>query len=169
LRIGFTGKAGSGKSSLARFLERRFGYVRLSFAEHLKQVCEQVFPDLRVNKHRYRRFLQVVGTTAREIDPDVWIRHLHRRNWLVFALHDRIVVDDVRFLNEAAFLRSQNFVIVRVVGRGYRLDADAARHVSETEMDKIEADFVLDNSGDFAETCRKLVDFIRKFEQKRKK
>lgn len=78
---------------------------------------------------------------------DVWIRlaleyHIPER---VEAGQKDFVVSDVRFLNEAEKLRAAGFMILKVVRPGY--DDGGDTHPSETELELIEPDAIIENGG----------------------
>lgn len=155
--IACTGHAGSGKTSVARSLalnfEQHYGasWTILSFAKPLKAIDEEIFgaPADKMNGGRQR--LQYLSG-ARKFDLDVWVRHLAKALVDAAEKYDVVLVDDCRFLNEAEFLRLYGFMLVRVVGRGYPLEAGAAAHESEKEQDMIVVDFVAENDGDLDDT-----------------
>lgn len=135
--IGLCGVAGSGKSTAARHLET-FGFVRVSFADALRDL---VYGQLGIKEHvkptppRLRRLLQVVGTEAfREYDPDHWVKQWKKT---VQNLADgtdgelRVVVDDVRFLNEAQEIKFQRGELWQLQRAVAGLSGEAAKHVSE--------------------------------------
>jgi len=139
LRIGLVGKAGVGKTTIANILVEKYGFVRLSFAAKLKEVAAEIL-GRPVDKSKDRLFLQSLGELGRMFDTSMWIRHVWRE------LHKlpkdaNVVIDDVRYLNEAEFLRDHGFVLVRLYGRGYSLDPELATHASEIEQDQIKVDY----------------------------
>ena len=140
LRIAFTGKSGSGKSTAARHLCMTAGYEVLSFASPLRELVSSLFGlDVHsaVKTPLVRKTLQDVGLAMRAVDPDVWIRQMADS---LYALPPNapVVVDDLRFLNEAAFLAQHGFYIVRLYRETLPVLTDGlSAHVSETEQDSI--------------------------------
>lgn len=138
--VGFSGRAGSGKTRASKWLIERYpAYRRVAFASTLKAMMLQipgigeaeVFGDRKeascaaLGGATPRHAMQTLGTEwARGIDPDLWIRAW----WERARLHDHVVADDVRFANEAEFIRSKGGVVIRlgVFGEVRRHD-----HVSE--------------------------------------
>lgn len=120
--IGLCGPAGAGKDTVADHLCQRFGFVRASFAEaprqmlealcsyanvdhahlHERQLKERDMPVLRAS---YRRAMQTLGTEwgRLQMDMDLWVRVLESHLGLATnsPVHDRIVITDVRYPNEA--------------------------------------------------------------------
>lgn len=131
--IGVCGPLGSGKSTIAEELQR-YGFVRLRFADALKQMMmalgcskEEVDGSLKETPcallcgRTPRYAMQTIGTEwGRDmIGKDIWVAALqHRINAL--KLKDpnvQIVVDDVRFANEFAMIRANGGALWRVQGR----------------------------------------------------
>ena len=167
--IAFCGRAGSGKTTISEEYVSKRNYVRLSFAAPVKQCYREVY-GCEPNKHEssVRRWLQEFGTNfCRGIDSEVWVKNMARRVKAIQSVNDicsGIVIDDVRFRNEADWLRQKGFVIVKVVGRGYELSKDIMAHPSEAEVELVEADIVLDNSGTVEETMKQLEMKLEQFE-----
>lgn len=115
----FIARAGSGKTTAARYLEREFDFTRLSFAGALKRVARDVmgFGDQQLYgpnsvkeavDPRYgmspRTFLQELGCAMREhVGPDVWVRGVIHE--IASRPGGRFVIDDCRFPNELAALQ----------------------------------------------------------------
>jgi hypothetical protein len=117
--IGLTGRAGSGKSTAARILREQHGFVELTFKSGIiRPLCvlfgvpstvfeeDKEVPNAALCGRTPRQIMQTFGTE--------WGRNLVHRNIWVDLLRrelegypDRdIVISDVRFNNEAAFLRA---------------------------------------------------------------
>lgn len=125
--IGITGRAQHGKDTVGQLLSRTYGYHRYAFADQLKamalKVDPLVGPDAIIQPVRLsqlveeqgweeaklmpevRRFLQQLGSEARNfLGDDVWVRAMHRQLIKDDALDLDIVITDVRFPNEAAYV-----------------------------------------------------------------
>jgi hypothetical protein len=138
--IGFTGLSGSGKSYAASIVKECYPSYRLfSFARQIKRIafCEMGWDQ--VKDDRGRKLLQDIGMAGRAYDPKLWINFMHQ-----FVIPNRsIIIDDVRFLNEAEAIRKLNGIVIRVK----RFGVDPMDHVSETEQEQINPDFTLINDG----------------------
>ena len=173
--IGLHGAAGSGKSTIARFLVQHYGCVPVAFADPFKQraVALHGAPIAEVyglapKSLAVREFLQLEGTErGRDVHgPDVWVHHalahLYRLDQLGVT---RVVIDDVRFLNEADALRG------RVRGPGWQMRAFMGgrcftgevwgirgrggipgNHASERPLPDAALDWLLQNGGDLGAT-----------------
>lgn len=138
--VGITGKAGSGKSTAAQVLLDA-GWVRIKFADPLKDMLRAIgLDDRHIEGHLKevpcdmlmgktpRHAMQTLGTEwGREcIAPDFWVALARRRIALAMAAGLNVVVDDVRFENEAQVIRELGgFVLGLERGDG------AGLHVSE--------------------------------------
>lgn len=171
--IALTGLKRSGKSTAAKHLETKYGFVRINFKDGLLEELKKYFPDFLRAEAEYhactieellekkpghiRQLLQNFGTDLRRAySEDYWIR-----KWLDkvnSSENKNVVVDDCRFLNEAGAIRTNGGSIIRIVKSGQVFSNDA--HLSETEMVRIQADFTI-----FAEegNPQKIIDDLEKF------
>ncbi len=99
-----------------------------------------------------RRLLQDLGVGARRVlGPDVWVRALERRLPLeqrphTFDRTDRFVVTDVRFCNEADWVREMGgevWLVVRVDQEQRPYEAIDPNHESEVEVFRVPFDRLL--------------------------
>jgi len=151
--IGLTGYKGSGKDTVALVLNR-YGYQRVAFADPLKAIaavlgwngdkaetprCEHC------GMLQGRELLQVLGTEGvrENIRDDAWLLAAER----AISHHDLVVITDVRFPNEAEFVRAHGGEVWRVIRPGHAGDG----HASETSQKLIRADLVLNNHGSLAD------------------
>jgi len=162
--IGIVGKMGAGKTTVAKYLEDKYGYQRTSLAEPMRQIVKEFFGVEDKSDPRYRRLMQKLGTDwFRSEDKNVWIRHLLKR-----CVGSGWVVDDVRFLNEAKALQGEGWVLLyidindevrleRMRARGDDFDADMLKHESEAEVElicgQVKPLWVVGNNGDPAALC----------------
>ena len=64
-----------------------------------------------------------------------------------------LIIPDVRFFNEAEFIRKHHGTVVRIT-RMY--DDTNDRHPSETELDDYKFDYVIQNDGTLGDLLRKI-------------
>lgn len=96
--IGLSGKAGSGKDTLARMLaeSREQAVVRMAIADPMKVFIQQLYPGAFTDEDLWgpsekrekmyepvgktlRQILQELGDKGRQIDPDIWARPAVRK------------------------------------------------------------------------------------------
>lgn len=175
--IGLCGLAGSGKTQTALILAER-GYRRLRFADTLKRMLRVLLyaagedpqsaaryidgdhkeqPHHAFGGHSSRYAMQTLGTEwgRKLIGADLWVDVT--RAQIVRALGEgyRVVLDDLRFPNEAELIRSfEDGCVWQIKGRAAALAADGAIHISEALS--VQPDQVLDNSKDLEHLERAL-------------
>ncbi|MCX8003679.1 MAG: hypothetical protein N2688_01795 [Burkholderiaceae bacterium] len=162
--IALTGRAGAGKDTAARYLCERYGFVQASFAGALKEMClawaeyvgvdhawfterdlkEKPMPGFGFSA---RRMMQTLGTEwGRALMPMLWVAGLQRHLGLHEGgtpVHDRIVISDCRFPNEAQWVIGAGGTLVRVL----RDVGDVAPHESEAHSAHLPAQHELHNVG----------------------
>jgi adenylate kinase family enzyme len=146
IRIAFSGKISSGKTTAAKVLVDNYGFVRHSFADELKKhVAWRKRVDLQYlldHKEEFRDTLQEVGHKMRDKDENFWVSRLVKN----LPEDVNVVCDDLRYLNEAERLKQLGFYLVRIdtlsqtiVERrkqlGLRSIPRVVHHVSETSLD----------------------------------
>jgi hypothetical protein len=171
--VGLVGRARAGKSTAAEALVRERGFVSIGFADALKDLALRVNPKVndgctlaevvewhgwdyaKKGTHEVRRFLQELGTGVRDIDPQFWLQAWESKAVAALSDGQNVVVPDVRFLNEAAFLGDRHMadtLLIRITRPG--LDTSDT-HVSETEQLGIKCDVEITNNG----TAQQLGDY----------
>lgn len=169
--IGFHGKKYSGKDTAVLGLIEH-GYTRIAFADPLRGLLYDInpiiFTDSRGRVYRWqevwdtegydylktlpeaRRLMQEVGTRIRERDPHFWVRLAAER----IASEPEIKLwafSDVRFDNEAQFIRMNNGEVVEIVRDTTGHDEHGADHVSEAGITRSLIDYTLYNTSTIAE------------------
>lgn len=172
LLIGLTGPARSGKSTAANHLVRNHLLEHYAFADPLRSGLMEIFnldPD-DFEGERKEQTLDWLGRSPRElmqsmgtewarhmVHPDVWVRIAEQNlNYLQNSLSSVVgfVVSDVRFENEAEFIRQRGGTIIHIE----RPDAPAVNpHSSETGIHLKQSDLTVLNSRD-REHLRCLID-----------
>lgn len=107
-----------------------------------------------------RRLLQRLGTEAgrQTMWDSIWVDAALTG----VSVHDRVVVTDVRFPNEAHEIRKRGGIMVRVnrEGNGPAVDSEGHVHKSETALDNYKFDYVLNNNF---KTVEEYHDWVRAF------
>ena len=149
--IGITGRAGSGKTSLAEVLEEH-GYVIKNFADPLKWIAKRYFWWDGKKDERGRRLLQNLGTECgRTYHPNTWVKHMEiyiesrikMEQVAKYKQDIKIVIPDVRFPNEVELIRNLKGTIIHLEGKGYDM-GELNKHESEQKLPiNTEKDIVL--------------------------
>ena len=153
-KICFVGKAGSGKSTLADFMKKEYRFKDLHFAMPVKEIAYKYFDATEKN----RELLQKIGGLMRTINPLVWVNCMKRS--IETSPHFMLVIDDCRYINEAKMLKELGFTLIKLEGRQWELPEKQANDASETELEKIMADYILDTSKPLETTQKELMDII---------
>lgn len=152
--IGLHGQAGVGKSTLATELER-LGWTRISFATPLKEMVKAIgITDDDLNRKNEpaasavfkgkttRYLLQTLGTEwgRNKVSPTLWVDLATEKiKQLYMAGTRRIVIDDVRFPEEAEMIKNLGGLVVlieRQSGSDYGIKEEKERsHLSEKRLD----------------------------------
>jgi hypothetical protein len=158
LRIAFAGKMQVGKTTAADHLVHRHGFVKYALADPIKEIARDAFEWDGEKDERGRRLLQEIGTVGRHYDSELWLRRLEAR--LESDSSPRAVVDDVRLAREVAYLERRGFKVVRIDRPpelvGQSSSQARARHETETELDQVPFELVIDNDAAFEDLYRRL-------------
>jgi dephospho-CoA kinase len=148
---------GAGKDTVADILERQHVFFRFAFADKLKQIGRELFPEEFKEGKKPRALLQELGQKMREIEKDCWANYLINKIEKSAFAKQNCVITDCRYLNELEIAKRHGFIPVRVVcadnvrlerlkARDGNFDPATFKHVSETELDGLEVVWTIDNS-----------------------
>lgn len=144
--LGLYGPAGCGKDTLANKVLDHDAYERYRFADPLKNmlrqfhVFENVWEDRELKEKpipwlgKSPRFLaQTLGTEwgRNLVNPDIWVL-LAKGRWHILNAEGkgRMIIPDVRFRNEAEWIREAGGLVIQIV-RPETLIMDNSSHSSE--------------------------------------
>lgn len=185
MNLGIIGRARSGKDTAGQWLVENRGYVRVSFADPIREAALKLDPIvtkygagplLRLSDVLYqqrdgwegakgtfpevRRILQNYGMTIRAIDPDFWLRTALSTVAVAVDAGHPVVITDVRFPNEAESLKRAGFELLYIDRPGVpHLD-----HESEGALTDADADsYILNNRTiyDLHHELSSVVDYAR--------
>ncbi len=174
--IGISGHMGSGKSTVARRIAERSDFREDSFAHSLRLVMNAItsipieetytvedknkmIPLLGISRGK---FLQDIGMLFRQYRENIWVESVQLR-WM--ANHkDNLLLSDVRFPNEVAFVESNGGAVLRLerapIDNG---DTRNKNHPSETSLDDHPFIHIIHNNGtinDLYEKVDAFCDFL---------
>jgi len=169
LIIGVHGFKQSGKDTLGKYLIDHHGFSRLAFADKVKESLKVIFnvrheqlygedkdkntltqarwedfEGIKKENKADEEFLsarELMQTFATEVCrskiPNIWV------NYLDLEGSDRIVVTDVRFENEAQFIKDNGGIIIKVDRPG----AEGENHASEIALPREMCNYIIENNG----------------------
>lgn len=108
MKLAITGGMASGKTTVANYLIEKYNFKKFSFADDVKKYAYEIFNI----KHKDRKLLQEFASKVREIDNHIWIKRLDEK--LKTNNHINIIIDDLRFPEEYEYLKSNNFLILKL-------------------------------------------------------
>jgi|TARA_R100001530_G_scaffold5428_1_gene6736 energy-coupling factor transporter ATP-binding protein EcfA2 len=164
--VALVGAAGCGKSTVAEILQG-MGYHRLKFSQPLKDMLKAIgltdehtegrlkeVPCDLLSGRTPRYAMQTLGTEwARDImEKDFWLNL-----WRTQAQkYEKLVVEDCRFGNEAGLVKSMGGNLWRINRLGYGFNG----HSSETEMEDLKCDLVINNHSNEADLKMMVIGLI---------
>jgi len=139
----------------------------------MREIVRIVYPYLDKRDPRYRQLMQKLGTDwFRAYDEDVWVNVLLSRTSL--ETHP-VVVDDVRFPNEARILRDRGWQLIyinasdevrqqRCIDRDGHWDESVLSHPSETQIEEAAqyAQYSIDGDLELKEFGKALDEIVRR-------
>lgn len=157
--IGISGKRGAGKDLLGGILVYH-GIKRFSFAGSLKDEAKRLFnigeehvngslkevPNEKLNNHTPRELMIDLGQFCRKFSKDgmFWVNWLYNNKLAQLPPDQMACITDVRFKNEANFIRNKGGIVVRLERKSdlniYKGKIDDP---SETELDDYKFDLLL--------------------------
>lgn len=165
MKIAIAGKAGSGKTTLAEFFVKKYGFTRTGFANAVKKVGMDEFGlsyEEAFGAKKNRTVLQDIGHGRRvEFGENYWVnKFLEQTNG-----QDNLIVDDMRYRNEFITLKDNGYILIRIDSpeeiRQNRIPntyPENPNHPSETDLDDIpiqDWDVFIKNTSslDYLEHC----------------
>lgn len=156
--VGITGRAGAGKDCVLRFIKERLPDIEEHrFAGPLKEATCKFFgwTAEQIEDREFKEAIdpvwgfsprvamQRLGTEwGRGLRDDLWI---HMARVRLVRSNSQFVFPDVRFENEADFVRTNNGILIHVIRPGNKISN--SDHASEAGIEIKDADIVIDNNG----------------------
>ncbi len=189
-KIAICGKANSGKNLTATIIasklcQNKTDYKIMAFADPIKKIALQMFPWLDANclygpsslrnniiaeainndgfPLTYRQLLVDIGEQCRRYNECHWIK-LFDYEYKI-SKHKLIICSDLRFPNEFNYLKSQGFLIIKLLRNSEPLSSTINLGNTETSQDAIKLDnfdYIVENNQDVAALELKINDLIDK-------
>jgi hypothetical protein len=162
--LGIGGYAGVGKDTLADLLVTRFSFTKISFADPMREMAAAMDPVVGFGEDdspiRYTEAIEMCGyTQAKVVFPEVrqFLQRLGTEGgrkvlgediWVNAALSkvkdkERVVIPDMRFINEASAIKDAKGYTIRVSRKGIDAPND---HLSEHDLDGWNYDLFMTNN-----------------------
>lgn len=179
--IGLVGKLQSGKTTSSKIIFDYYKkdyniYCQYSFADLLKTMllkaglCTE--EELWKKKTDFSRMmLQKIGTEIirKQVSEDFWTNKMEEKISKTFldSPDEKIlvVIDDVRFLNEAGLIKKLNGILIRIIRPSLEQNKEENKHLSETEQDIILSDYEIINDGSLDDLKEKLNKLLNRIEE----
>lgn len=155
--IGIAGKARSGKNTLADFLQVETGGYLYHFADPMRAMLRAGFGiDMNTEYWQAKKeeVIPAIGKSPRQLLQTLgteWGRGMvHEEIWLVLAeiqFRQRgsgMIIPDVRFENEAQWVRNRGGVIIHITRRE---TTDINPHASESGVAPVLGEVTISNDG----------------------
>ena len=155
MRIALSGLKRSGKDTIGSYLIQNYSCKRFAFADEVKRLARELFPEEFVQNDKPVDLLQWLGNTMRQRNPDVWINRVSTMIQLTKDPVPNLVVTDVRYPNEVQALKNLGFTIVKVqVPVEVSIERSKATEVNFTE------ELLLHESEQLAQSTEQYYDYI---------
>jgi hypothetical protein len=180
--VAFAGEAHHGKSASADFLIAQHGFERVSFADPIKEMLmtlglsraqlydpkQKELPCVKLRGKTPRQAMQTLGTDwgRQMIYDDLWVDAACRKMEQMMAKGCRLVIDDLRFDNEAEAVHRLGGKIFHVARPGLKkkvsLWARWRIHASERGVSAKHIDLYLVNDTTLSELYNRIDAAIRR-------
>lgn len=155
--IGLVGKLQSGKTTVANILKEFYpSSIKIAFGDAVKEMILKAGLCTReelwgVKTDFSRLMMQKIGTDIirKQVSNNFWIDKMREKiNHILESKSDSvIIIDDVRFINEAELVRNLNGKLIRIVRPSLQQNKKENLHLSETEQDLINVNFEIINDS----------------------
>ena len=147
VKIAFGYKRRVGKDTSCDYLIKKYGGIKLSFAEPLYKILNYAQGVCHFSETKDRKFLQFIGTEwARTINANVWVDLLIEQ--LNTTEDSNVYVADLRFKNEFEVLKQHGFVCVHIKNDVVVSSDGYINHQSDLDLDNFDGwDCTIENIG----------------------
>lgn len=169
--IGLSGKMGTGKSTLANYIQNSMHKSAVvKIAGLLYELQDMIYEKLEmvVAGEKDRPLLIALGMRFREMDENFWTSKAMNKAKELSQQGYTVIIDDIRFPNEAKAVEDAGGLLVRIEGlqRGPNLTVEAMTSVTETALDVYPFEYRISNLHNTIATIAQLDNFIKHFQNK---
>ena len=176
--IGLTGKKGSGKDTIANYLVSKYGFIKLSFGEAVKDIVHiitgwdreliegstdesRIFRETvkhKIYNKTCRELMQIIGTDLfrNHFDENIWTNIIINK----INIYNSYVISDVRFDNEAIAIKNQGGILIKITRSTSSSNLDL--HISESGI-TTPIDFEILNDGISNNYMNQIDNFINSY------
>ncbi len=162
-----SGKAGSGKTSLAkRISELLPKTVITSFSKYIKLFALEMTDWKGNDSDKPREFLQNMGDTLRSIDHNFMCNRLMEDMKVYEMYYDYVIISDVRLVNELEYFTKNNLYetySIRINSNDNRrnLNNSEMNHITETDLDNYNKFNLIIDDNDIDNNIDKIVEGLK--------
>jgi len=165
--IGLSYSMYTGKTTAANYLVKNYGFVKVSFANKLKETVKDLYnltdeqtkgkskeiPIVEMNNLTPRDIMQKFGESNRKIYCPVWINYVFQKTIPSLSPASAVVIDDCRYKNEADKIKEYGGVVINILRD---TGMPKGSHSSEIDLDGYVFDYVIENNGTKEDFYRKI-------------
>lgn len=173
------GKAGSGKSTIAKYISDKYHFKTFSLGDYVKKFLVETsellgnpidIHDLYdINKKdKYRHQMQYIATELcrNYFGCNCWCKLLLEK--IKQSKEINVIIDDIRFINEMIFFtKNQNDIITIKITKSAQMpnscQNDDLNHISETELEHINCMYNIINNSTLDDLYKKIDDIMKKY------
>jgi hypothetical protein len=176
----------SGKSTCADYLVNNYNYEKVALASSLKRMIQLLLQDLGFSsediqemlygsKKEYiltelgnkstRQLMQLLGTEFGRnlITPNIWLKTTQREiSNIMLNGSGRVVVEDLRLLNEADYFKNKDFKIVKIIRPDNTLKS---QHSSESALENYNFDYTIINNSSLSNLYKAVDNMLITFKE----
>ena len=174
--IAITGKAHSGKDTIADYFIEKLNAEKYAFAFPIKKMAIEIFgfseeqmynQDLKEIKDEFwgispREFMINVGTKLfrNNFNPETWIKCAER--YISKNNNKNFIISDIRFNNELDFVRRLNGIVIKIKRENNDLSNHILNDESEAGISDKLVDYILENNSTKKELFSKCDEILKK-------
>lgn len=160
IKIALIGKSGSGKTEAAKYLASKYHFAICNTGKKCRELAKEFFNS------ESKEILQKITDSFNAIEMGIWLKVAMKDKSL---FNKDVVIDSIRFIEDYNFAKSHGFKIwkieapqairmTRLRSRGQEFKIENDNHQSETELQNIPPDFIINNAFEDVSELFSLID-----------